>query len=382
MQEMKNIFQKIVRETFDESMCNALEDSFEKLKGQIKNLDDIRFMIEIGNFYDALTLLIKLWVYNFRDKTLFDEFVNCLEILDEKERGVIFFEVISRLDPSGLAGQYKKSYSRKEKSAVSSIVKPNLVLAFCNECNFLNIEPFIASCLKFVPNAKIIFITGDRTETFELVCSRKNIKTLHISSFEESGYHILSERFFIYKQFLEYNYKNYSNILITNVKDVFFQGNPFSVERKSDVILPAEDEIIQASEINSMWIQEFFGQGVYEEIRQNTISCAGTTIGSSHGMMKYIDDMCYYLKSKNHNIQLPFDQGVHNYLGWKEHRGIYKVDLEDVIVNTIGLTPNNKISIRDGLVLVDQKFSPIIQQWDRHKSICDFVKNSDKFKLF
>lgn len=261
-------------------------------------------------------------------------------------------------------------------------MKPNLILAFFTGYKFSIIEPFIASCLRSVPDAEIMFITDDKTETFELLCERRNIKTIHVDTFEKFGYHMLSERFFMYKKFLEYNYKSYSNILICDVRDVFFQGNPFAVERNSEVTFAAEDEILQASHINCMWIKEFFGSDIYEEICMNTISCAGTTIGTAQGMMSYINDMCYQLKNTEHSIHIPYDQGIHNFLAWKEHRGIYAVDSEDTVFNTIGLTPRDKISIRDDLVLVDQKFSPVIHQWDRHENIRNFIEKSDKFKLF
>lgn len=261
-------------------------------------------------------------------------------------------------------------------------MKPNLILAFFTGYKFSIIEPFVASCLRCVPDAEIVFITDDKTETFELLCERRNIKTIHIDTFEKFGYHMLSERFFMYKKFLEYNYKSYSNILICDVRDVFFQGNPFAVERDSEVTFAAEDDVLQNSHINGIWIREFFGADVYEEIRMNAISCAGTTMGTAQGMMEYINDMCYQLKANNHDITRPFDQGIHNFLAWKQHRDLYKVDLEDTVFNTIGLTPDNKISIRDNLVLVDQKFSPVIHQWDRKENICKFIKESDIFKVF
>ncbi len=261
-------------------------------------------------------------------------------------------------------------------------MKSNLILAFFSGYKFSIIEPFITSCLRCVSNAEIVFITDDKTETFELLSERRNIKTIHINNFETCGYHMLSERFFMYKKFLDNNYENYSNILICDVRDVFFQGNPFSVDRNSEVTFAAEDEILKNSDVNGIWIREFFGSDIYEEICMNTISCAGTTIGTAQGMMSYINDMCYQLKNTEHSIHIPFDQGIHNFLAWKEHRGIYAVDSEDTVFNTIGLTPRDKISIRDDLVLVDQKFSPVIHQWDRHENIRNFIEKSDKFKLF
>lgn len=261
-------------------------------------------------------------------------------------------------------------------------MKPNLVLAFFTGYNFSVIEPFIASCLKCVSSAEIVFITGDKTETFELLCQRKNIKTIHINEFENLGYHIMSERFFMYKKFLEHNYQDYSNILICDVRDVFFQGDPFVVERDSEVVFAIEDGVIQDSSINITWIKDFFGQDIYEEIRMNPISCAGTTMGTAYGMIEYINDMCFQLKENEHDITRPFDQGIHNYLAWKQHKNLYKTDLEDTIFNTVGLTPEKRISVRDGLVLVDQKFSPVIHQWDRHQSICDLVKDDLKFRIF
>jgi hypothetical protein len=89
--------------------------------------------------------------------------------------------------------------------------------------------------------------------------------------------------------------------------------------------------------------------------------------------------MCQELSWRSYNYLSACDQGFHNYIAWKIRPGFARVDLDDRVFNTIGLTDPKRIDIVNDLVLVDGIAPPVIHQWDRHERIKVFLRTSPLF---
>jgi FkbM family methyltransferase len=168
--------------------------------------------------------------------------------------------------------------------------------------------------------------------------------------------------------------------MITDVRDVFFQSNPFIIPFSHEVCFAAEDRIIADEVCNASWITDIYGKKIFDEICGETITCSGTTLGTASAMTAYITMMCQELSWRRYDYLTACDQGFHNYIAWKIRPGFARVDLEDRIFNTIGLTNSSRIEVVGDLVLVDGAAPPVIHQWDRHEKLKEFLRSSELFR--
>lgn len=126
---------------------------------------------------------------------------------------------------------------------------------------------------------------------------------------------IMGLRYPLYYLYLLEHGKNYSNVMITDVRDVLFQRDPFDFEIGDHLCCFFEEEgkTLRTGDANAVWLRDGFGAHVLDAIGDKKISCAGITIGSRSAMMEYLEGMIDNLiELKCHTWGI--DQGVHNYI--------------------------------------------------------------------
>lgn len=177
-------------------------------------------------------------------------------------------------------------------------------------------------------------------------------------------------RFPLYYVHLARNAGKYANVLISDVRDVIFQRDPFDFDLGDEVCVFLEDDRdrIRDCRYNTAWLDLGFGPGAVGEVGDNLVSCSGVTLGSYRAMMHYLEVMNeHLLRLKSHPNGM--DQGVHNYV-------LYKQRLKDarVFANgrapvlTMGKTTDRPTRFDErGRVLNDDGTVPgVLHQYDRH----------------
>ena len=71
--------------------------------------------------------------------------------------------------------------------------------------------------------------------------------------------HHQSGRYFNYLNFLARHGELYANVMISDLRDVFFQSDPFAAPLPADIVFAQERCLIGASPVNSRWIEVAFG---------------------------------------------------------------------------------------------------------------------------
>jgi len=145
---------------------------------------------------------------------------------------------------------------------------------------------------------------------------------------------LASSRYMFYLDWLEELDENISSILITDVRDVVFQTDPFiEFLSHSKSSLNTFEESFNFSidtkwpfkvPWNRNWIIEGYGVEGLKKIGAEIILCSGTTIGTYDGIKHYLMEMKKELSrfrrpcSTNRCCECKeskgFDQGVHNFL--------------------------------------------------------------------
>lgn len=185
---------------------------------------------------------------------------------------------------------------------------------------------------------------------------------------------------FFYLRFLfarNYILKNpqFSRIMLTDVRDVYFQLDPFSWLPPSEgVYCFAEHSgrLIGNCPNNSQMIREVFGEEGLQRIQQFQIYCAGTIFGTRSALLQYLER---FLDLALAGIHLwPFrggDQGIHNWIVHFEQLPSLKLLDNEGPVFTMGCVPKEQILQNSKGQVFNRKgdIFPVLHQYDRFKDL-------------
>lgn len=281
-----------------------------------------------------------------------------------------------------------------------SATKRDLVLGYNHGYSWPKLAPFVNSLRATGFAGDIgIFTSGVAVETLreirahgvmilESPCKKMAVRTKtsplwKYLRFAPAGLHPLllqsiSEigtlRFFLYEQYVSENLSSYRQVLLSDLRDVAFQANPFA-HPVPGVQVFAEDgrHTIATRPINAAWIREAFGEAVLQELGHLPVLCAGTILGEAAAMSAFLGHLCRTFARTRSVRSAGIDQGVFNVAvrtwqpaGLQVHQngtaavltmGI--MDRADILVNPLG-----RVTRPDGAAI------PVLHQFDRHPELC------------
>ena len=123
-------------------------------------------------------------------------------------------------------------------------------------------------------------------------------------------------RNFLYHDYLRTRGKAFTDILLTDTRDVLFQRDPFDFPLPGELLVTLEGtaaQTIGSCRMNSLWVLNRYGPREFERVRQARISCAGTIRGTRQGLLAYLRTMCAWLYPYVPGPYMEgYDQGAHN----------------------------------------------------------------------
>lgn len=262
-----------------------------------------------------------------------------------------------------------------------------LILGILSTYPLYYVKPFFASLKKSGYNGAVVIFTNTIDRSTENYLNELNILVIPYSNTwpyiqdQALAEHIPqcdqplspnSLRYLLYNAFLKANSRLHDKVLISDVRDVYFQRNPFDFPYKKGLSVFMEDTTmtIGRQEHNRYWIENGFGPTALQKLSEKPISCSGITIGDTDSMLDYFDKMIRYICSL---VNIPgLDQGIHNYL---LHTGSLPLahDYTDDAgpVSTISaFKPKQAIRIENGKVVgIHGRVINIVHQYDR----CDVL---------
>jgi hypothetical protein len=228
-----------------------------------------------------------------------------------------------------------------------------------------DITPFILSLRKFY-SGKLVLVVDNITDELDSFFKKYNVDTHLILLTNKLR---PSEIFHIrHKEYLKIiDNLNVDYVFITDVRDVLFQGNPFSHNISTDLEFFSEPKEIKNCDYNSKKILKAFGEKEFLKLQDNKIICAGTTIGTKLGIRLYLEQMILILDDYKHRTNTTAeDQAVHNFLIYNNYFKNFKIydtgfgpiatlhHLREGIFNNLGQVINN-----------DNSLPSVVHQWDR-----------------
>lgn len=190
--------------------------------------------------------------------------------------------------------------------------------------------------------------------------------------------HALPEPIYVfnYRHFLYYNYllkhgTIFRNVLLTDVKDVVFQRDPFAfaVGDRIHVAMENPDIPVGSCPWTSQWILAGYPPEVLERLQDEEMSCAGTTLAPVPRMMRYLELMLAEIARMKDAYECA-DQAAHNLL---LHEG--KLEPANRLRNfegpilTVGTEPRYELNDDKELVNHDGSAIAVVHQYDRHPEL-------------
>lgn len=168
----------------------------------------------------------------------------------------------------------------------------------------------------------------------------------------------------------------YDRVLLSDLRDVVFQSNPFDLISGDGIVYGLEDEreTLGSQWANSTWLTQVGGSRLLTELAAERISCVGVVLASGRVMADYLRLLVETLTQPGINIANYHgaDTGAHNIV---VRRGrLPNAQFADFsaggILNMHGL-PESHIRWTDDGLLCDARGRPfaVIHQYDRHPAL-------------
>lgn len=178
-------------------------------------------------------------------------------------------------------------------------------------------------------------------------------------------------RYLLYYSYLMQHRDAYDQVMISDVRDVVFQRDPFAFEMDNNLCCFLETKSIQIkdSDINRDWLDAVAGEAARKTIQDQYISCSGITYGPTDAMLQYLEAFLEHLK-KVPVAEGGTDQGIHNYLIYTHKiNNLRLFDNESGPVLTMHFMDEYRVNDQ-GLVCNEQgRAVNVIHQYDRHPAL-------------
>lgn len=175
---------------------------------------------------------------------------------------------------------------------------------------------------------------------------------------------------------LESKGRNFDRVLLSDLRDVVFQSNPFDLVHGNEIVCSLEDDslTIGSNWANSLWVERVGGSRLKEELSNRRISCVGVLVGSGQLIEGYLRALVGVLTRPGINVANfhGADTGAHNIVVYKEPPGAIRFGDAHLggIIGMHGLRAQYIRWTENGL-LCDVQGVPfaIVHQYDRDPGV-------------
>lgn len=254
----------------------------------------------------------------------------------------------------------------------------NLILGLAAGYHFGDVRPFLASLVEIgFAGRCVLFVTPSTRGLDEMRAAGAEVV-----EFEREGdiAHLSynAYRYFLYLDYLR-QHGPFGRVLLTDVRDVIFQAEPFSFSWGAGVNATLEDRrmTIGSCPYVRRWISGHLGESSWEALRGRPISCSGTTLADYDAMVDYLERLTALLTpyEPERERMAGYDQGVHNHL---IHNGLLpRVTLHDNAgpILTLAYRQGDPLLDGDGLILNDAGFPAVmVHQYDRKPALFKLLR--------
>ncbi len=257
----------------------------------------------------------------------------------------------------------------------------NLIMGLFSAMTFDQVEKFLGSLRRTAFHGDVCaFVDAVTPATIDTLLAH-GIRVERARPSAQPHLPLLSSRFFDYLEFLACHGDGYDNVMLSDLRDVVFQSDPFAAPLPADIVFAQERCPVGAATANYGWMLDSYGKAVTDNMRDCFVSCAGTTFGTTSGIMRYLVAMTRELRDRPPPLVGGVDQAVHNYIVRMRPLRNAWLDTTDSLVTTMHFVADASVQTTTRGVLIDGRLVPVLHQWDRNKITLDYVWTAPQFKL-
>ena len=194
--------------------------------------------------------------------------------------------------------------------------KKNLIIGGCTNYGINQLKPWVLSIKEHMPNAKKVMCVGNAThETREWLIEND----FEIVNMPQANIPVHVLRFLSIYEYLRHNWHDYEYVITTDVKDVYFQADPFKWLDYHNIGVRDMHQLVAGSEClkykDESWgnenLMQCYGPYIHDIFKDNEIYNVGVLGGSA----EYIKDLVFNIFSNGVGRPIPIvDQAVFNVL--------------------------------------------------------------------
>ena len=195
--------------------------------------------------------------------------------------------------------------------------KKNLIIGGIQNYGIDQIKPWVLSVNETMSDAhKVMCISNINQETTQWLVEQ-GFELVHMPQ-ANIPVHVL--RFLTIYEYLQENWAKYNYVITTDVKDVFFQNDPFKWLENNNIgrsekklVAPSEAMFYKDEPWNRDNLRQAYGDYFYEKLGfKNMLICCCGVIG---GTSEYVKDLVFNMFANGTNRPIPIvDQVVFNML--------------------------------------------------------------------
>lgn len=262
------------------------------------------------------------------------------------------------------------------------MAEKNLIIGGFTNYGISQLKPWVLSAKEVAGNNDVVLVYGNATdETLDWLVEQ-NVVIVPMLQVQDVPIHVL--RFLSIYEYLDKHWQHYEYVVTTDVKDVYFQADPFKflVDRK--LVIASEGLKYKDEPWGNENLYQAYGPYVYEKFKDNEIFNVGTFGGKS----EYVKDMVFHIFTNGINRPIPIcDQAVFNVL-------LNTQPFKDITTKTIQwaaelgtiMDPSKINAFRPNLLFAEPVFEggllkdvndhvfPIVHQYDRVPQLKQFVQ--------
>jgi hypothetical protein len=205
------------------------------------------------------------------------------------------------------------------------------------------------------------------------------IRVFQTRSFTRS---VHARRYVVYLDYLRARLSRYDQVMMSDVRDVVFQRNPFDgiASPQCHFYLESASRTIGADPTNSRWVRGCFTAAEADRLAACRISCSGITIGGSDAIAAYLEKMVARVRAMPWRIYREighgYDQAIHNYLVHLDPAIAGIVVENNRHIATMALEPRAlyRLDHESRIYGTDGHLIPICHQYDRFPDLLEAVE--------
>lgn len=228
--------------------------------------------------------------------------------------------------------------------------------------------------------AKRVLRSNKFRNILELFPSLVNQKNFHV--FGSFFFHVALARFIWTKSFLGELEPKPSMVLLSDSRDVFFQGDPFQDSRKH-IVCGEEPITIGECPYNSHWIEYAFTKEIFNGLKDDLVLCSGVTLGKYDDVIAYVSAMVSEFQKNALKLieRNGLDQGIHNKILQMDKVIPYATSPNgDELIATLNYSNLEEFLFQEnlGLLTKEGRLVKIVHQYDRHANLAEWVQETYK----